>query len=156
MRRKDREIAEPGRVDSIIEACDCIRLGLADGAGVYIVPMNFAYVRAEGRSIFYLHCAKQGKKLDLHAQNPRVGFELDTNHAVNPGETGCDYSFRYQSVIGNAIAAVVHDVEEKKDALRRIVYHYSGKEQWTFSDEQAASVTVIRLDVTDMACKEHL
>ena len=156
MRRKDREITDLARVDEIIGSCDCFRLGLTDGKSVYIVPLNFAYTRLNGTATFYLHCAREGKKLDLIAANPNVGVELDTNHAVHAGEKGCDYAFRFQSVIGSGVATLLDEPAEKKEALRRIVWHYSGREDWAFTDAEAASVTVVKVTVTEMACKEHL
>ena len=32
MRRHDREVTERAKIDEIIESCDCLRLGLKDGA----------------------------------------------------------------------------------------------------------------------------
>jgi len=41
MRRADREVKDEKRIDEIIRACDCCRLGFIDGDSVYIVPLNF-------------------------------------------------------------------------------------------------------------------
>lgn len=155
MRRKDREITDSGTIDGIITACDCIRLGIAAEGAPYVVPMNFGYCHTGEQAVFYLHCASEGRKLTLLADNPRVGFELDTNHLVHAAETGCGFSFRYQSVIGTGEITFVSDVSEKKEALRIIVSQYSQRSDWTFTDAQAAGVTVLRLAVAEMACKEH-
>ena len=156
MRRKDREITDPERIDGIIGACDCIRLGIAAADAPYVVPMNFGYRREGQRACFYLHCAGEGRKLELLGQNTRVGFELDTNHLVHAAETGCGFSFRFQSVIGMGEVFQVTEQAEKKDALRCIVSQYSERGDWAFTDAQADAVTVLRLDVADMACKEHI
>ena len=44
MRRKDREITDPGKIREIIAACDCCRLGFCDGGRAYIVPLDFGFV----------------------------------------------------------------------------------------------------------------
>ena len=44
MRRKDREITDGEKIREIIEGCDCLRLGLCDDEGMYIVPLNFGAV----------------------------------------------------------------------------------------------------------------
>jgi hypothetical protein len=155
MRRKDREVTDPRRIDGIIGACDCIRLGIATNGAPYVVPMNFGYTRMGEQAVFYLHCAREGRKLDLLRQNPCVGFTLDTNHLVHTDEAGCAFSFRFQSVIGTGDVFFVTDVGEKKDALRRIVAQYSARDDWTFTDAQTESVTVLRLRVAEMTCKEH-
>ena len=46
---------------------------------VYIVPLNFGYAEENGKRVFYFHSAKSGRKLDLIAGTPSVGFELDVN-----------------------------------------------------------------------------
>jgi len=99
MRRSDREVKDSARIDEIIRMCDCCRLGLVDGDGVYIVPLNFGFKSENGRRTLYFHGAKEGKKIELIKAHPFVGFELDTNHAVTAGEKACDYSFIYSSVI---------------------------------------------------------
>lgn len=53
-RRENREI---------IEGCDCLRLGLCDDEGMYIVPLNFGAVCEAGQWYFYCHGASGGKKV---------------------------------------------------------------------------------------------
>ena len=156
MRRKDREVTDPVRIDTIIQTCDCCRLGFSEKNGAYILPLNFAYTRLDGQPQFYFHCAKAGRKLELLAQNANVGFELDTNHTLVSGDAGCDFSFRYQSVIGTGTLEAIDMIDEKKEALRRIVAHYSDREAWSFTDAQADAVVVLKLTVREMACKEHV
>jgi len=156
MRRKDREITDRQKMEEVILSCDCCRLGLVDGNSAYIVPLNFGYSITGDRASFYFHCAKEGKKLDLIKSNPNVGFELDTNHAVHEGEKACDYAFRFRSIIGKGVAMLVETMEEKKEALRLVMSHYSDRDNWTFSDTEANSVTILRVDVMEIACKEHL
>jgi len=155
MRRSDREVKDSARIDEIIRMCDCCRLGLVDGDGVYIVPLNFGFKSENGRRTLYFHGAKEGKKIELIKAHPFVGFELDTNHAVTAGEKACDYSFLYSSVIGKGVAAVVEDIEEKRAALQLIMEHYSGKGNWSLPDEAVEGVAVIRLEVVELSCKEH-
>jgi len=156
MRRHDREVTDPARIDEIIRMCDCCRLGMVDGDSVYIVPLNFGFKNENGKRMFYFHGASEGKKIELIKANPLVGFELDTNHAVMAGEKACDYSFLYSSVIGKGIVTLVEDLEEKRVALNLIMEHYSGKDNWALTDEAIDKVAVIRLDVTELSCKEHI
>lgn len=156
MRRKDREITDLRKIDGIIMACDCCRLGFADENGVYIVPLNFGYeVKGEKRS-FYFHGAKEGRKIDLINRTGRAGFELDTSHEVTGAETACNYSFRYQSVIGNGTVSIVTDDMEKRAALQLIMSHYSEKNDWDFPDAAVRAVAVFKLEVRELTCKEHL
>lgn len=155
MRRKDREITDPLQINEIIQASDCCRLGFPDQGSVYIVPLNFAFLNEDGRGVFYFHGAKSGRKMDLLRHSPAVGFELDTNHKVNESQNACEYSFRFSSVIGTGNASVIEDIAEKKMALGLIMRHYSGRGGWAFSDREAEGVAVIKLEVTELSCKEH-
>ena len=98
----------------------------------------------------------EGRKAELIRTAPRVGFELDCAHALTAGQTGCSYSYRYQSVIGTGVICEVQESEEKKRALSAIMAHYEKSRLFTFTDEQAQRAAVFRLDVAQLTCKEHL
>ena len=155
MRRKNRQVLEENRIDEIIRACDCCRIGLADEDEVYIVPLNFGYVNENGSRIFYFHSAKEGRKLDLIRKTGRGGFELDTNHQIKSGENACDYAFRYQSVIGKGKIEVLENPEEREKGLRAIMEHYTGKSDWTFGEKSLSATAVIKLMVEEICCKEQ-
>ena len=87
MRRTDREITDAEKITQIIQTCHCCRLGFCDNGAVYIVPLNFGYAEENGKRVFYFHSAKSGRKLDLIAGTPSVGFELDVRKpaGIPPG-----------------------------------------------------------------------
>lgn len=154
MRRKDREVTDQQRIREIAEACHCCRLGFADGGSVYIVPLNYGYTEENGNYTFYFHSAKKGRKIDLIAKNPMVGFEMDTNYAIKEHETACEYSARFQSIIGEGKVSFVEDEAEKVKALQAIMKHNTGKDDWEFHEKMLQAVRVIRMDVTKISCKE--
>jgi len=156
MRRKDREITDPKRIDEIIKACDCCRLGLADGDEAYIVPLSFGYLNTCEKRVFYFHSAKEGRKIEMIKKQGRAGFELDTNHALNTEETACEYSYRFQSVIGSGIASITTDEAEKTQAMRLIMEHYTGRVNWKFDEKTLNMAAIIKLEVISLSCKEHL
>ena len=59
MRRKDREVTDNARIDEIITRCSCCRVGFNDGGEVYIVPMNFGFVKRGEKRVLYFHSAKE-------------------------------------------------------------------------------------------------
>lgn len=65
MRRKDREVTEMEEIQQIFDECKVCRIGIMDENGPYIVPVNYGYVREEGKVILYIHGAREGKKIDL-------------------------------------------------------------------------------------------
>ena len=158
MRRKDREVTDPMRIADIISRCACCRIGFYDDGEVYIVPLNFGYERRDNTYTFYFHGAKEGRKIDLISQNPRVGFEMDTELAVyviGESEAACGHTARFQSVIGNGTVSIVSEIEEKKLGLSLLMEHNTGKREWSFPEKMVDAVTVFKLEVTKLSCKEH-
>jgi nitroimidazol reductase NimA-like FMN-containing flavoprotein (pyridoxamine 5'-phosphate oxidase superfamily) len=156
VRRKDREVTDPGKIQAIIQDCHCCRLGLQDGNRIYIVPLNFGYEEKQGKRLFYFHGAKEGRKMDLIAKNPNVGFELDTHYRLKEGASACEYSAYFQSVVGSGRIAFLADIEDKKHALQAIMRQGTGKEQWLFSEAMLRAVCVFQLEVEELSCKEHV
>ncbi len=156
MRRRDREITDNEKIKEIIKACDCCRLGLNDNGKVYIVPLNFGFTEENEKYTFYFHGAKTGRKLDIIKQNNNAGFELDTNHQIyTKGDKACDYTARFQSIIGNGKITIIENSDEKMKALLELMKHNTGKTEWEFDERMIKAVTVFKLEVEEMSCKEH-
>lgn len=61
MRRKDKEIADPRKIEAVLNQAQIIHLAMLDGDRPYIIPLNFGYAD----NAIYFHCAREGKKIDL-------------------------------------------------------------------------------------------
>lgn len=155
MRRKDREVTDPMRIADIVSRCTCCRIGFYDDGEVYIVPLNFGYERINDTYVFFFHGAKEGRKIELIKKSPNVGFELDTDHLLHTADTACKCSAHYQSVIGNGVLRIVSESEEKKLGLSLIMEHNTGKREWNFDEKMLNTVSVFKLVVHKMSCKEH-
>ena len=155
MRRKDREVTDPKRIADVISRCSCCRIGFYNDGEVYIVPLNFGYEIKDGTYIIYCHGAKEGRKIDLTQKNPHIGFEMDTDYALNEADIACGYSARFQSIIGNGVVSIVSELEEKKRGLSLLMEHNTGKREWNFDEKMLNEVAVFKLVVSKMSCKEH-
>lgn len=155
MRRKDREVTDSTKIADIISRCTCCRIGFDDDGEVYIVPLNFGYQTKENTYTFYFHGANEGRKIDLMKKNPNVGFEMDTDYALHEADYACGHSARFQSIIGNGIVSIVSEKEEKKLGLSLLMEHNTGKRDWDFDEKMVNAVSVFKLEVTKMSCKEH-
>lgn len=155
MRRKDREVTDPMQVADIISRCTCCRIGFYDNGEVYIVPLNFGYEIKSDTYVFYFHGANEGRKIELIKKSPDVGFEMDTNCALNVADIACNYSTYYQSIIGNGVLSIVSELEEKKLGLSLIMEHNTGKREWNFDEKMLNEVIVFKLVIYKMSCKEH-
>ena len=158
MRRKDREITDTDEILSVMEKCQVCRLGFCDDGEVYIVPLNFGLERDGERTTLYFHGAKEGRKIDLIARSPRVGFEMDTGAEVYTKaseDVACGYTARFQSVIGSGKVSMIHSADEKHHALELLMLHAAGKRDWQFDERMLDAVAVFKLDVEKMSCKSH-
>ena len=155
MRRWERQVMDPDRIEDVIRACHCCRLGLYDGGRVYIVPLNFGYENNQGKRWLYFHSASKGRKIDLLKTGQTVGFEMDTNYQLQYAAEACGYSAKYASVIGAGTVSFLKETDEKVHALQQIMLHYTGKADWTFPDKALSSTCLFRLEVTELSCKAH-
>ena len=83
MRRKDREVTNIIEILQIIEKAKVLHLALFDADYPYIVPLHYGYEYTEGILIFYMHCAKEGHKLDLRDQRSIIFLITHLNHGLD-------------------------------------------------------------------------
>ena len=151
MRRKDKEVADQGKIEAIIDRCIVCRIAMVDKNAPYIVPLNFGFAD----NTLYFHSALKGRKIDILKINPEVCFEFDENVELIPDKGGkaCGWGAQFKSVIGFGTASFVTDPGDKKNALNIIMGHYTGK-SFEFSDMDVNQVAIIRVDIREMTGKE--
>ena len=154
MRRAERAVTDTAALFDIIRRCRVARLGLCREGVPYVVPMNFACEEADGRFVFYVHCASEGKKLDILRENASVCVELDCDHALVEGEKACSHSYRYASVIAQGQAEVLQNAEEKARVLTLLMRWQTGQDI-PVTPEQANAVTVLRIAAQSITGKQH-
>ena len=155
MRRMDLAITDDREIDRVIQSCDCCRLAFADGKRPYIVPLNFGFCWEDGVRVFYFHGASAGRKVDLIRSLGYAGFELDTNHQLNPHEKPCDFSMGYQSVVGEGEIQELTDLAAKTQALQIIMKQVSGRDGWEFPPTVLSKTGVFRLTVKEICARGH-
>lgn len=148
MRKAEREIKDLGEIERVIQSAEVCRLAMIDDGEPYIVPLNFGY--RNGR--FYFHCAREGRKLDVLKANPRVCFELEGEAELVRGERACQWSTRFESVIGWGRAEVVTDPQGVKEGLQALMDHYSPG-TGDFDPHSLSLTAVIRVEVERMTGK---
>ena len=154
MTRREREVTDLNEIIAILDKCKVLHLGLTDGDEPYVVPMNYGYVMEDGKMTVYLHGARQGKKMDMIRNNPKVFFEMDCDITPFEGDIACRYGITYASVMGRGVATIVEDVEEKKKALSVLMKTQTEKD-FEFEDKMVAFVNVIRIDVASYTAKRR-
>ena len=153
MRRIDRAVTDDQQITSIIEQAKVVHIGMIDNDRPYVVPMQYGFVFCDGKLTLYVHCAKEGRKLDILKKNPCVFIELETNVAiVSGGDVPCKYGSEYASVMGEGTAVIVEDVAEKILGLQLMMKTQSGRD-FNITEQMATSVTVLRIDVPCVTAK---
>lgn len=157
MRRKDREVTESSQIRQMLEEFKVCRLGIVDEGAPYVVPMNMACDYDGEKLVLYFHCAREGRKLELIRKNPKVGFEMDKEIALVEGNTPCQYSYKFASIIGKGTAKIVEDEEEKVKALTKLMKHQSSRDFDDFekNPKLLKAVAVIRVTVEEYTCKQN-
>jgi hypothetical protein len=157
MRRKDKEIADRTRLERILDQARVCRLGLVaegpEGPAPYVVPVFFAC--RDGR--LYVHCAQEGRKLELLASNPRVCVEVDELRGLVPAEKPCGFTSIFRSVIASGTAALVEDPAAKREALDLLMEKYAGRRTghgFEFSDATLQHTAVLEITLGQLTGKQ--
>ena len=149
MRRKDKEISDKSAIKSIIEKANVCRLGMVNGNTPYIVPLCFGY----HDNVLYFHGSLKGQKIDLIRRNPNVCFEFDLITEPIESENACDWSMKYQSVIGFGKAVFIESSDEKRKALSVIMAQYSDR-LFQFPENMLKATAVIKVEIESMTGKQ--
>jgi nitroimidazol reductase NimA-like FMN-containing flavoprotein (pyridoxamine 5'-phosphate oxidase superfamily) len=139
LRRKEKEIIDKNKIESIIRKSTVCRLGLADNGTPYLVPLCFGY---DNGALFF-HSARKGRKC----------FEFDIASKVKAGKTACAWGMKYRSVIGFGKALFVEDPEERRKALDIIMRQYADGD-FEYSEESFEKALVIKVEIESMTGKK--
>ena len=156
MRRKDREVTNLTEILKIVDEAKILHLGMMEQEYPYVVPMHFGYEYVENKLVFYLHCAKEGHKLDVLKENPHVCVELETGvKLVSGGEVPCQYGAAFASVIGRGKAEIVEDEQEKIHGLKLLMENQTQR-AFEMNEAMAATVAVIKVTVDEFTAKRRV
>jgi uncharacterized protein len=148
MRRKDREVVDRAAMDDVLGRALACRIAMVDGKEPYMVALSFGY----GDNALHIHCAQQGRKIDILKKNPHVCFSADVDTSLVPGTIACGWGMKFKSVVGFGKAEFVEGPAEKKRSLNFIMKKYALKE-FDFPPEEIAKIRIIRIPIERMTMK---
>jgi len=149
VRRKDKEITEQKALDEIMKKALVCRLGVSYESMAYIIPMSFGY----SDRVLYFHSGPEGRKLMILRENPKACFEVEIDTRVIPSERGCNWSMRYQSIIGFGEVEFIEELEGKQEAMKIIMQQYSDEVK-LIEDAALSGVTLFKLIISTMTGKK--
>jgi len=152
VRRNDKEITDFHRIEEIIRKSSVCRLGLCRNNRAYIIPINFGY----HDKALYFHSAREGTKVDILRENPEVCFEFDIDLGlVRKEREGCNWSNRYQSVIGFGRVVFIDEVEQKRDALDILMANYSDQ-KFDYPFSSIENTLIFKVEIESITGKQSI
>ncbi len=126
------------------------RLAMAEGEKPYVVPMCFGF---DGE-YFFLHSARNGKKVEILKKNPHVCLELETDVEVIREDKPCRWSVKYFSVICEGTVETVEDAALKSYALNVITRQYQREPgEYTYDENELEPVLIYRVRADNLTGK---
>ena len=144
-------IQDHQQIEEILSKAKFLRIALSDSDKPYIIPMAFGYKDNK----IYLHCSREGKKIDILNRNPRIAFEADAEAEIITSEDICKYNVRYRSVVGNGQARFVEDYDEKVEGLTILSEHYGKKGPFEFEEWKVNRLCIIKIEIEEMTGKQN-
>lgn len=153
MRRKEKEITDDREILKIIKNGKFTSISMSKENEPYIITLSYGYDQV--KKAFYFHCAAEGQKIDFIKSNPYV---CGTIIEDNGYEDGCGQAFR--SIVYRGNIRVIKDIEEKKHGFEIIIDHLEKipgetKKNLLKSDDEYIKPAILRLDITEITCKEE-
>lgn len=150
MRRKDKEIINTQLIEEIIKKSTIVRIAINDSNFPYIVPLNYGYCG----NIFYIHSAKRGRKIALLKNNNQVGFEIDFLNQTITHEIPCEWTTKYQSIIGTGTIEIVSKKEEIIAGLDIIMKHHGKLSENIYKESNLKNIVLLKLTPLTLTAKQ--
>lgn len=116
--RVQKKVMPADRIDKLILEGEYGVLSVLDTNGYpYAIPVN--YVSDE--HAIYIHCAREGMKIDAIAAHEKVGFTIVGRHSV----VAKRFSSDFESVVCFGKAAFVESDDTKLEILKRFIVKYA-------------------------------
>lgn len=151
MRRKDKQVTGREEIERIILASPYVVVGFHADFSPYLVPLDFGF---DGEYV-YVHCAREGRKLDLLRANPDVSLLFVDYGGVlreNGEASACACTTKYASVMARGRAGVVDDNEGKKEAFAAMLGRF-GMDGLPFKPGMLESTCVVKIEILEMTGK---
>ncbi len=149
MRRKNKQINDPQLILDILKNSNIVRLAMIDHDIPYIVPLNYGY----HNNALYIHCAKEGRKIDILRKNPYVCFEIEGKHKLETGPKACNWTMKFQSLIGYGHVEILEKEKEKIAGLNILMRHFMGPEN-NYHTKHLDAIYILKISIENIVGKE--
>lgn len=149
MRRKDRQIGEEEARRILDQGEYGVLSLLTPEATPYGVPLTYV-AQAGSPVVLYMHCAREGRKLDCLHAGSQAHFVVVGPTRVVPQE----FAIEYESVMLEGELVEVDDAAEKRRALLALARKYAdGYDGAAYADAAGKATRVLKLTAREMSGK---
>ena len=155
LQQRAERAMNPDETAALMERAAEMRLGAVDRDGwPYVIPLSFVY---EDMKVFFHHTAKESHLTSCLENDPRVCVEVDeVGPVVVGGESACDASRIYASVVAFGRSRIVTDLTTKQRFFDGLVAkHSSPGLEISRSYPRIESVLVFEIDIEVMTGKRR-
>ncbi|MCK5914352.1 MAG: pyridoxamine 5'-phosphate oxidase family protein [Desulfuromusa sp.] len=149
MRRSDKAVTEQAAIEKILRAGKTCQLAFSAEPAPYLVTLNYGY----HDGALYFHAALEGRKIDLIRKNRQAAFTVALDLGLVKGENACDWSVRFQSVVGYGQISLLESPEEKQQGLDLFMAQYSD-EKFSYPAKMVQATAVIKLVISEITVKQ--
>lgn len=149
MRLSKKAVTELPAIEKILRAGKTCQLAFSADPVPYLVTLNYGY----HDGALYFHAATEGLKIDLIRKNGQAAFTVALDLGLIEGESACDWSVRFQSVVGHGQISLLETPTEKRQGLDLFMAQYSD-EQFSYPDKMIQATAVIKLVISEMTAKQ--
>ncbi len=153
MQKADMEVTDTKWMENLLRMGKFVTISMCMDNEPYVVTLSYGY--EDGR--MYIHTAKEGLKLDIIKENPRVCGTVVEDMGYVHGEC----SHRYRSVVFWGKMEVVEDIKERMHGMEVLLEHLEDdpamlRNRFLKSRDAYDRINVLRLDIGAMKGKESL
>jgi len=110
-----------------------------------VLPFNHVWLDGH----IYIHCALEGRKIDVLRRDGRVGFSTAVDVCIIREKS----TTHFRSLCGTGRVSEVTDTEEKRRALDAISLRFDARCPRPTPDAALARVNILRIDVESLTCR---
>lgn len=146
LRRKDKCLSEETGI-AILEKGLYGFLGTSGLDKIpYCIPLNYVY----HENSIYIHCALEGRKIEIIKENPNICFCVVGKAILEPENFACDF----QSVMAEGKAEIENEPAEIKKALNLLIQKYSKDFADKINLENCLPDTsILKIIINTISCK---
>lgn len=136
---------DPALPGEILNKAESLFVAFQTGDFPYVLPFNHVWL--DGR--IYIHCALEGRKIDVLRRDGRVGFSTAVDVCIIREKS----TTHFRSLCGTGRVSEVTDTEEKRRALDAISLRFDARCPRPTPDAALARVNILRIDVESLTCR---